>query len=336
VLVPAYAVGGWYDLFLAGTLRNFERMRAAAGSQEARAATRLLVGPWAHGSTYGPFPDHAFREFEGADRVDVAQGQLDFFARHLREEDGAAPPEDERPVRLFVMGANVWRDEADWPLARARPTPFYLREGGGLSPERPADEDPDEYLYDPADPASTLGGPTSLPGRFLETSAGPVDQRELEGRDDVLVYTTPPLGAPVEVTGPLEAVLHAATSARDTDWVVKLCDVAPDGPSRIVAEGVLRARYRHGFETAELLEPGRPESYRIDLVATSNLFRAGHRIRVAVTSSSFPRFDRNPNTGRALGVDRAEDLVAARQTVFHDAARPSHVLLPVVPVEGVA
>jgi len=332
VMVPAYAVGGWYDIFLAGTLANFARMRAHGGSARARAATRLVVGPWAHGSTYGPFPDHAFGEFDGVDRIDVTQGQLDFFARHLGAPDAPAG-DGEAPVRLFVMGANVWRDELEWPLARAVPTPFYLRADGGLSAEAPAEEAPDGYLYDPADPAGTLGGPTSLPGRFLETNAGPVDQREVERRDDVLVYTTAPLEAPVEVTGPLEAVLHAATTARDTDWVVKLSDVAPDGPSRIVAEGVLRARYRHGFEAPALLEPGRPERYSVDLVATSNVFRAGHRIRVAVTSSSFPRFDRNPNTGRTLGVDRAEDLVTARQTVFHDAARPSHVLLPIVPAD---
>jgi putative CocE/NonD family hydrolase len=148
------------------------------------------------------------------------------------------------------------------------------------------------------------------------------------------VYSSAPLAEPLEVTGPLEVVLHAATSARDTDWVAKLCDVDPEGVSRILAEGVIRARYRAGFTEAVLLEPGAVHEYRIDLVATANLFAAGHRIRVSVTSASFPRFDRNANTGNPLGADRDEDLVTARQQVFHDVDRPSHIVLPVVPVEG--
>lgn len=335
VEVPAFNVGGWYDLFLGGTLTNFTRMRDGAGSERARDHTRLVIGPWAHGSTYGPYPDHAFEDFGGVDRVSLVEDQLRFFAQHLHDE-GAPEPSGEAPVRLFVMGANRWRDEQAWPLARARPVAWYLRRedpgdgDGELSVEPPASEPPDEYLYDPSDPAATLGGPTSLPGRFLQTNAGPSDQRELERRGDVLVYSSPPLPAPLEVTGPLSAVLYAATSAPDTDFVVKLCDVAPGGASRILAEGVIRTRFRDGFEHPRLLEPGEVARYVVDLVATSNVFRAGHRVRLLVTSSSFPRFDRNPNTGRALGADRAEDLRTARQTIFHDADRASHVVLPVV------
>jgi putative CocE/NonD family hydrolase len=333
--VPAFNVGGWYDIFLSGTLENFVGARREGGSEAARRGTRLVVGPWAHGSTYGQYPDHSFDQFAGEDRIDLDEEQLRFFSAQLglRDHDPDADP----PVRLFVMGLNRWREEDDWPLARARETPWYLHsggdaahEGGELSPQPPGEEPHDSYVYDPADAAPTLGGPTSLPGRFLQTNAGPQDQRDVEGRADVLTYTSDVLEQPFEVTGPLSVVLWAATSARDTDFVVKLCDVEPDGTSRILAEGILRARFREGYDRPQLVTSGDVYEYRIDVVATSNVFLAGHRIRVVLTSSSFPRFDRNANTGRVLGADGPGDLVTARQTIFHDAERPSHVVLPVV------
>ena len=333
VEVPTLVVGGWFDLFLKGTLESFSRMRAGAGSEAARAGSRLVIGPWAHGSTYGAYPDHSFKELGQEDRPDLAQLQIGFFARHLQgREDGG----EGAPVRIFVMGENRWRDESEWPLARARSERWFLRrdpgdeDGGRLSPEPPAAEQPCEYVYDPRDPAPTLGGPTSLPGKFLSTNAGPVDQRELERRTDVLVYSSDPLEQPLEVTGPLKLVLNAATDAPDTDFVAKLSDVAPEGTSRILAEGVLRARFREGFRDPRPVEPGAALEYRIDLVATSNVFLAGHRIRLSVTSSSFPRFDRNANSGKPLGTDTEEDLRPARQTVFHDTDLPSHLVLPVV------
>lgn len=328
VLVPVFNVGGWYDIFLGGTLENFVRMRAEGGSEEARAGQRLLIGPWAHGSTYGPYPDHSFEAFRPHDGVDLAALQLAFFRRHLRGEAG---PDDDPPVRIFVMGENRWRDEDDWPLARERSEQWFLHASGGLSPEGPGEEAPDEYVYDPREPAPTVGGPTSLPALFMRTNAGPLDQRKVENRPDVLVFTSAPLERPLEITGRLAVVLYAATDARDTDWVAKLCDVDPDGRSRILAEGVIRARFHEGFDRERPVEPGRPTRYRIDLVATSNVFLPGHRLRLLVTSSSFPRFDRNPNTGNPLGTDAADDLRPARQAVFHDAPRPSHVVLPVVP-----
>jgi uncharacterized protein len=328
VRVPALNVGGWYDIFLGGTLENYARLRAEGASDAAREGSRLLIGPWAHGSTYGAYPDHGFDEFAPQDRVDLTEVQLRFSAHHLLGPDG---PDGEATVRIFVMGENRWRDEQEWPLARAREERWYLRSGGGLSRETPAGEEPDEYVYDPRHPAPTLGGPTSLPGKFLRTNAGPADQRPLEERDDVLVYSSEPLRNPLEVTGPLRLNLHAATTAPDTDFVAKLCDVAPDGVSRILAEGVLRARFRDGFEQPHLLRPGEVCEYGIDLVATSNVFLAGHRIRLLVTSSSFPRFDRNANSGKEPGTDLEEDLAPARQTAFHDGGRPSHLVLPVVP-----
>lgn len=324
--VPAFVVGGWFDIFLGGTLENFAGVRAHGGSAIAREGTRLLVGPWAHGSTYGPYPDHGFEQFAPHDRLDLADYQVRFFRRHLLGEDSG----DEPPVRLFVMGENRWRDEEEWPLPRARQAAWFLRAGGLLSPEGPGEEPPDELLYDPRDPAPTIGGPTSLPARLMRTNAGPLDQRRVEERADVLVYTSPPLERPLEATGPLRVVLHAATDAQDADWVAKLSDVDPDGVSRILAEGVLRARFRDGFDGERLVEPARPFEYDLDLVATCNVFLPGHRIRLAITSSSFPRFDRNTGSGKPLGEDQPADLRVARQTIFHDASRPSRVLLPVV------
>jgi putative CocE/NonD family hydrolase len=329
VEVPAFIVGGWFDVFLGGTLENFAGLRDEGGSEEAREQTRLLIGPWAHGSAFGAYPDHSFKEYGPDDRIDLAEQQLRFFAAHLRGE----PDDAATPIRIFVMGANEWRDEREWPLARAESVPWYLRADGLLSPEPPdAGEEPDEYTYDPRDPAPTIGGPTSLPAKFMRQNAGPLDQAPVEKRDDVLVYSSEPLAEPMEVTGPLELVLHAATSGPDTDWIAKLCDVDEEGRSRILAEGVLRARYREGFDEARPVEPDRAYEYEIDLIATSNVFAAGHRIRLDVTSSSFPRFDRNANTGLPLGEDTEDTLTAARQRVFHDAERPSHLLLPVVPI----
>jgi putative CocE/NonD family hydrolase len=335
VIVPAYNVTGWYDVFLRGTLENFTRMRREGGSEEARRGQRLLVGPWGHGSTYGSYPDHGFPAFGPPDGVDLADVQIRFFARYLRGERNGI--DEGPPVRIFVMGENRWRDEEDWPPARARATPWYLhgpdRDGGprSLSSSPPTDEAPDVYVYDPADPAPTVGGSTSLPAPLFGNSSGPHDQRRVEQRPDVLTYTSAPLEGPLETTGPLEVQLFAATDAPDTDFVAKLMDVSPDGESRILAEGILRARFREGFDRPRPVEPGAVHVYRIDLVATAYVFAAGHRVRVAVTSSSFPRFDRNPNTGHALGVDGPDDLRPARQTVFHDRERPSHILLPVVP-----
>ena len=326
--VPAYIVGGWYDMFLSGTLENYRHMRAEAATQKARSQTRLLIGPWAHGSTYGAYPDHSFAEFGDEARVDLTQMQTAFYREQLLGP--TEEPEPATPVRIFVMGENRWRDERDWPIGRARQQRWFLRGDGVLSTDAPGGEAPDAYVYDPSDPAPTIGGPTSLPARSLRMNSGPLDQRPLEERSDVLVYSSAPLAEPLEVTGPLSLVLHAASSAPDTDFVAKLCDVAPDGFARILAEGVLRTRFAEDRERPRLREPNRPYEYAIDLVATSNTFLAGHRIRLLVTSSSFPRFDRNTNTGHALGADGPDDLCVARQTVFHDGARASHLLLPVV------
>ena len=330
--IPACHVGGWYDIFLGGTLENFRRLRTEAGTETARAGQRLVIGPWAHGAALGSYPDHRFAGVPESADLDLTDLQLRFFRRHLRGTDLPLwEDDDQRPVQLFVMGANEWRTEPAWPLERAQSTPWYLHAGGGLSALPPGEAaEPSRYSYDPADPAPTLGGPTSLPGRMMRTDQGPRDQSPVEARSDVLVFTSDPLDEPMEVTGPLSAVVHFATSAPDTDVVVKLCDVGPDGRSMVLAEGVLRCRYRHGRDHEVPMVPGQAEAITVDLVATSNVFAAGHRIRVDVTSSSFPRFDRNPNTGHRFATDGPQDLRVAEQTVFHDALRPSRLVLPVV------
>jgi uncharacterized protein len=339
IRVPAFNVGGWYDIFLHGTLENYTRMRQKGSTPEARAGQRLLIGPWGHGDQSGVFAEVSFGPQSSLASQDLTGLNLAFFRQHLKGMPASLDPS--HPVRIFVMGENRWHDEQDWPLPSTRYTPWYLHSegaaggpGGTISPQSPSAEPPDTYIYDPNNPVPTLGGAVLIAGSRMGSGPGPCDQRKVETRPDVLVYTSAPLDHSLEVTGPLVAVLYAGTSAPDTDFVVRLCDVNPDGASRILAEGVQRARFRAGNEAPSLIEPGAVNEYRIDLVATSNAFLAGHSIRVDVTSSSFPRFDANPNTGHPLGEDGPEDVRVARQTIFHDGARPSYILLPVVDRSG--
>ena len=240
----------------------------------------------------------------------------------------------EPKVRLFVMGINEWRLENEWPLARTRFTKYYLHangeKDGTLSVAPPQDEPTTRYIYDPDDPVPTLGGnhsATEIPGIIR---AGPVDQRLNENRQDVLVFTSEPLARDLEVTGPVVVKLHAASSTRDTDFIARLIDVYPDGRAFNLTEGILRARFRESiWERPRLLEPDRPYEYTIDLLPTANVFLKGHRIRVHITSSNFPMWDRNPNTGNEQGMVAERKI--ARQTIYHDRARPSHILLPVIP-----
>jgi len=246
-------------------------------------------------------------------------------------------------VRIFVMGADVWRDEDAWPIARTRVTRLYLhgagaansaRGDGRLAAQLPGEEPPDRFVYDPRDPVPTVGGPTLLPSPLIGIHSGQRDQRAVEARDDVLVYTTEPLAEDLEVTGTVVLELVAASSAPDTDWTAKLVDVHPDGRALGVTDGIVRARYRDGLERAAPLRPGEPTAFTVVVGSTSMLFRAGHRVRLEVSSSNFPRFSRHPNTdGDLTAVDEA-GLQVARQTVYHDAARASCLLLPVVPPRG--
>ena len=316
VAVPALTTTGWYDQQI-GAIRNFTGMRANGATEEARSGQRLIVGPWSHTTDFSSsqvgeldFGPEAVRDFyRMAD---------DWFGHWLKGESTGV--EEWPPVQLFVMGANRWREEEDWPPPGIEYTDYYLHGGGKLSPRAPSDDPPDSYDYDPRDPVMTLYSP---PGQ-----QEPQDQRALDGRRDVLVYQTDPLEEPVEVTGPITVHLWAASSEPDTDFVVKLMDVRPDGFVQELCYGIVRARYRESFAEPSLIEPGRAYEYTIQVNPTSNLFRRGHRIRLAVSSSDFPNFDRNHNTG---GDDYFESTLAtARQTVYHDRQRPSRVVLPVI------
>jgi hypothetical protein len=325
--VPALIIGGWHDLLLANDLEHYTRMKAEAATEEARRATRIVIGPWSHGmflSTVGDldFGLRASGLFLDL-REDLTALQLRWFDRWLKDQRNGV--DEEAPVKLFVQGANRWRDEKEWPPARAKSTKLFLREQGWLSFDAPGNEGGDTYVYDPHDPCPTCGGPLLLPATYRP---GPVSQAPILSRRDVLAYTSDTLEQDLEVTGPVTMTLYAASSARDTDWMVKLCDVHPDGRTFNVCDGVLRARYRTGLSSPALIEPGAALRYDIELAATSMLFKAGHRLRVLVTSSDFPRYDRNPNTGE-LGVE-ATAFAPARQTLFHDAQRASHLLLPII------
>ncbi len=322
--VPIFQQGGWFDPYSGSHMRSF----AAIGD---RLPNRVLMGPWSHEEEVEAFTGDI--DLSPASTV-IRDHELAFYDRFLRDE---ANGWDERPpAELYVLGADEWRGEHEWPLARTSFTRFHLRRGGELSIDEPrADEPADRYDYDPADPVPTIGGVNSVltmtQGAETPVRPGPLDQRVLEGRDDVLTYTTAPLHDQLEVIGPVEMTLYAASSARDTDFLVRLCDVYPDGRSIFLTEGIIRARYRDSLEgeSVELLEPGEVAEYRIRLYPVANVFGRGHRIRVDVTSSSFPRFSRNLNTGEDVATGTRMEV--ARQTVLHTARYPSHVLLPVVP-----
>ncbi len=324
VVVPIFQQGGWFDPYSGSHLRSF----AAIGE---RVPNRVLIGPWSHEEEIETF--QADVDLSPALTV-IRHHELAFFDRYLRDVDNGW---ESRPAaELYVLGSGRWRGEDEWPLPGTRFLPFHLRQGGGLTEAGPRSDEPaDRYDYDPADPVPTIGGVSSVltmtQGAETPILPGPRDQRPLEARNDVLVYTSEVLDADLDVVGPVEMVLYAATSARDTDWFVRLCDVYPDGRSIFLTEGLIRARYRGSSEgeSVELLEPGEVAEYRFRCYPVANTFRRGHRIRIDVTSSSFPRFSRNLNTGDDIGTGTR--MQVARQTVLHTATYPSHVLLPVVP-----
>jgi len=238
-------------------------------------------------------------------------------------------------VKIFIMGENRWRDEEEWPLKRTQYTSFYLHSNGsantrhgdgGLSTAPPSNEEADQFIFDPNNPVPTCGGNILMPMNYIR---GPLNQATLEEREDILVYTTEPLEKAIEVTGPIKLVLFAASTAPDTDFTAKLTDIYPNGRVYPLADGIIRARYRNPAEPPSLIKPGEVYRYEIDMWATSNLFTEGHRIGVEVSSSNFPRFDRNNNTGH-LGRDSSK-LVTAKQTVLHNELYPSHIILPVIP-----
>jgi len=328
--VAALNVGGWYDIFQKGTIDNFTGMRAKAPAAM-RERQHLVLGPWNHGGMVRGNPigtyDFGMRSTGGV--IDADGVQLRWFDRWLRGIENGV--DGESPVRLFVMGTNQWRDEGEWPLARTDWQEWFLHSGGkanslngdgALSRESPASEPPDAYVYNPRNPVPTMGG--GLCCNAVVSQGGAYDQRFVEAREDVLVYTTTTLEQQVEVTGPVKLILCASSSAPDTDWTAKLVDVSPCGYARNLTDGILRARYRNSMRAGTPITPGDVIEYEIDLWSTSNTFLPGHRIRLEVSSSNFPRFDRNPNTGELPG--RSAEMVSALQTVFHSSEYPSRLV----------
>ena len=333
ISVPALNTSGWYDIFLWSTFQNYIGMKQRGGTEEARRNQRLIIGPWTHTNLSGSFPEREFGWGGSSAAIDLPGIHLRWFDRWLRDVDNGL--DREPPVMIFVMGIDEWRNEADWPLPGTQYHPYYLHSRGGantlqgngaLSTEPPGDEPSDVYLYNPLRPVPTVGGQVILSGG---NAMGPRDQRQVELRDDVLVYSTPALEQAVEVIGPIELRLFVSSSAPDTDLTGKLVDVYPDGRAMILTEGILRAHYRNSFIEPEILEPKEVYELWLNLWATANVFLPGHRIRLEVSSSNFPRFDRNSNTGGVIASETRDQYQPAINRILHDVAHPSHLVLPI-------
>ncbi|HET7119739.1 MAG TPA: CocE/NonD family hydrolase [Solirubrobacterales bacterium] len=324
--VKALNITGWWDMNFPGAPQNFEEMRKRGATEEARAGQKLVIGGWAH-------LVNKSRVMSGLDLGDDAVVELNeyvirFFDRWLKGVENGL--DEEKPVNVFVLGSNEWRHEEDFPLPGTEEVPFFFHSGGKansllgdgvLSTEEPTDEEPpDRYEYDP----------DSVHRSVWRLEDGPVDDRLATARDDVLCYTTEPLTESLEVVGWVSCQLYAASSARDTDWHVRLVDVHPDGSARFLCHGMMRARFRNSLEAPELLEPGEPTLFDFSLDAAGVRFLPGHRIRVEVMSSWLTQWSRNLNTGADNPFDESEPVVA-QQTVFHQPGLASRVTLPVVP-----
>jgi putative CocE/NonD family hydrolase len=331
IQVPALHVAAWYDLFQDGSIRNYIGIKNRGGSEAARKGQRLVIIPGGHAGFEQKVGEVDF----GKDSVfNTWEYNLRWYDWLLKGIDNGMAKE--KPVKIFVMGKNVWRDEDDWPLARAKPTRYYLHSqgkantltgDGTLSTALPANEPADKYVYDPEDPTPTHGGGTL--GDTVTYPPGPLDQRAIESRPDLLVYTTPAFERDLEVTGPVSLELFVSSSAVDTDFTGKLIDVWPNGFAQNLTDGILRARYRNSMEKAELMNPGEVYKLTIDLWSTANVFLAGHKLRLEIASANFPRYDRNLNTGASP--EKTTTFLRATNMIYHDRDHPSALIVPVVP-----
>ena len=328
ITVPVHTSGGWFDIFVMGTINGYVGMKNKGANLKARAGAKMIIGPWGH----GPSKSYGGVDFTESAYVDQFETELRFFDFHLKGIKNGIERED--PVRLFYMGENKWRSEKDWPIPGTNYRALYLASGGSansvrgngqLSFSKPVENGSDKYVYDPMKPVPTTGGNNCC---GTPTPAGPQDQQELEKRNDILVYTSEALKSPITIAGPVKMKLFAASDGKDTDWMIKLVDVSPDGKAMPISEGILRAKFREGLDKIKLLNPGQVYEYEIELTGTANVFKPGHKIRVDITSSNFPQFDRNPNTGDPLG--SSSTVRIANQTIHSGGARLSHILLPVV------
>jgi putative CocE/NonD family hydrolase len=331
--VPALTIAAWYDIFQGGSVRNYLGLKAHGATEAARSNEHLVVAIGGHAGWGSMIGEVNFGPDAPLDENDISLDWYDYLFQGKKNEFAS-----DKPVKIFVMGENKWRDEAAWPLERAKETRYFLHSAGKansasgngflyLGQMEFRAERRDSYVYDPANPVPTVGGPLCCDAAHL--APGPRDQKAVEERADVLVYSTPPLDRDTEVTGPVTLDLYASSSAVDTDFTAKLVDVWPNGFAQNLAEGILRARFRDSRDAAKPIVPGKIYEYKIDMWATSNLFQKGHVIRLEVSSSNFPRFDRNLNTGKPASTDST--FMKATNTIYHDAAHPSALVLPVVP-----
>jgi putative CocE/NonD family hydrolase len=330
--VPAHTFGGWFDILVQGTINGYIGMSTRGKGETARTGSRMIVGAWGH----GPSRKHGDLDFGERANVDRTSVELRWFDHWLKGIDTGML--DEPPVSVFVMGRNQWRQTSAYPLPETKYTKLYLDSGGRANSYRgdgrlrwdpPSDRSPaDQYRYNPNHPVPSHGGSNCC---GAPTPAGPRDQRPIEKRNDVLVYTSDILGQPVEIAGPVKVVLYASSDAPDTDFVAKLVDVYPDGKAYNLCEGLLPARYREGLSAPRYLESGKVYEFTIDLIGTANVFQPGHRIRLDIAGSHFPQFARSLNTDEPFG--KGTKIRVAEQSVHHTGVRPSHVLLPVIPAE---
>jgi uncharacterized protein len=332
VSVPMLHVTSWYDIFGEGGLSAYRSVKDHSRFEKARNGQRLIIGPWGHLLPYNVPSSRGTGDidFGPSALIDLNETLLRWFDYWLKDIDNGIT--DEAPVTVFTLGANRWQKLSDWPPPNMRQVRYFLHgqkganslDGDGTLSTVPPDlEQADIYTYDPNDPVPSLGG------NNLAIDMGVQDQRPAEERKDVLVYTSDPLDQPLEIAGPVTVALWASSTAVDTDFTAKLVDVHPSGYAQNLLDGIIRARYRDSARAPRLMEPGTPYLFTIDLWATSNLFRPGHRIRLEISSSNFPRFDRNLNTGEPFG--EGANGLPARQTVFHHNEMASYLLLPVIP-----
>ena len=323
--IPVFHAGGWYDSeFTSSIIANFNTLKEKAASKTARQNQKLIIGPWVHShDMLNMVGELDFGMRASGALIDITGKHLNWFDHWLKGKDNGITKEPN--IKIFVMGKNIWRDENEWPLARTKYVPYYFhskgkansRAGDGvINANKPLKEASDRYVYDPASPVQS------------NEMAGAWDQRDIEDRKDVLVYSSGKLTVDLEVTGPVEVHLWAASSAKDTDFTAKLVDVWPDGKAYNILDGIIRARYRKSIARKELLTPGKVYQYKIELGSTSNVFKAGHQIRIEISSSNFPKWERNLNTGNSTGKD--SEIKTAKQTIMHSQEFSSHILLPVI------
>lgn len=323
IKIPIYHVGGWYDSFLDGTMKNYVGLQENGG-QGAKGNQKLLMGPWAHHD----FPQYSLKE----DELNLVSEMERWFDYWLKDIDTGVMDED--PIKYYTIGADEWKTAKAWPYPSVEGEKWYFNSeksnsatslnDASLSKEPPFVDAKHPYQYDPKNPIITTGGRNL----FDYLGIGPLDQRPTEEKS--LTYTSEPVTEPIEIGGTVTATLYVSSDAKDTDFTMKLTDVAPDGSSYLINEGALRMRFREGLDKEVFMEKGKVYEINIDLQEISHVFQEGHRIRVAVASSNFPRYDRNPNTGNPLGVDAEEDFIVAENTVYLGPNQLSHITLPVI------